>query len=261
MPKIQELGLQAEIAFVRATAIEEFDSTEVIAVYDGLIEPLLSVVMDIQCREDKVDQLIDSVSDFYRSKDSDWAWIISPLSQPEPRVLARHLENRGFILVDKYPGMYLNLQDHTVEAAETSLEIQELEAQDDLSSWIKPLSAAFPPSKDRGEGYRKLLAKLPHGKGTSFRHYLAYHQGEAVCAGTLFLHGELAMIHNIATLPAFQRRGFASAMVCHLLKEAKLAKALHCFLDASLKGKLVYSRLGFEEYCQQLTYKLPKHQE
>jgi len=259
MKEIQQLGLEVAIAFVKAMAIEEFSSNDVVAVYDGLSESIVSVVMDTQTTEEKMDHVIKAVLEFYKKRDALWSWMVGPLSKPAPSVLAKYLEKHNLFLVEKSPGMYFNLEQKRPEAPIISLDIHEVDANDDLNVWIIPEREAFPKTSDNGEGYRQLNASKPHGPGTSFRHYVGYCNSEPVSAVTLFLHGELAMIHNVATRPLFQRRQFATAMVVRVMQDAKKEGIKHCFLDASEKGKNVYGRIGFEDYCMQWVYKLIYH--
>ena len=64
------------------------------------------------------------------------------------------------------------------------------------------------------------------------------------------ISGESALfIHTLAVLPDFQRRGIASAMVCHAISIARErgCKAVRLdVLEGNEPAELVYTKLGFE---------------
>ena len=77
-------------------------------------------------------------------------------------------------------------------------------------------------------------------------------------AGTLFIHDDSVMIHNIATKPTYRKRGFGAAITLYAMQEAKRLGKKHCFLDSSPKGLGVYQGLGFKTYCHYQLYGKPE---
>ncbi|MBL3285103.1 putative GNAT acetyltransferase C-terminal domain protein [Rickettsiales endosymbiont of Paramecium tredecaurelia] len=56
----------------------------------------------------------------------------------------------------------------------------------------------------------------------------------------------IARIDDVGTLPEFQGKGYASALMRYVLSEAKRLGVRHCFLESSDSGLGVYQKLGFE---------------
>lgn len=72
--------------------------------------------------------------------------------------------------------------------------------------------------------------------------------GRPVAAAQLNSDGRIAEVDDVATLPAFRRRGYASAIVLRAVEEALAAGHDLVFLVAEDKDwpKELYTRLGFE---------------
>lgn len=250
MQNIIELGLKATIAFCRAMSTDELRMQGVIAFVADLKEPILNVVVHADIPEKEIDSAILAVSRFYEAHHAEWAWIIGPLTSPT--TLSNHLKQKKFVLLDTFPSLYFDLANDLQVSNVHDLYIKE-DLSKDLSDWIIPLKKSFPTS-DEGESFRELNAKLPHGENTAFRHYVGYYQDQPVSAATLFVNGETAMIHNIATIPGFRKRGFGSAITLKVMQEAKHLGVKFCFLDSSNIGLTIYQKLGFKIYSKQELY-------
>ena len=77
------------------------------------------------------------------------------------------------------------------------------------------------------------------------RAYVALDGGEPVAACGTVLHDGDAGVLFVATVPAAQRRGVASELMRHALREARAAGASTTTLEASGAGEPVYARMGF----------------
>ena len=64
----------------------------------------------------------------------------------------------------------------------------------------------------------------------------------------------IARIDDVGTLPEFQGKGYASALMRYVLSEAKKLGARHCFLESSDSGLGVYQKLGFESLFKSNIY-------
>ena len=65
----------------------------------------------------------------------------------------------------------------------------------------------------------------------------------AAC-GTVVHDGDAGVLF-VATVPAAQRRGLASELMRHALREARAAGAWTTTLEASAAGEPVYARMGY----------------
>lgn len=77
------------------------------------------------------------------------------------------------------------------------------------------------------------------------RAYVALDAGEPVAACGTVQHDGDAGVLFVATVPAAQRRGLASELMRHALREARAAGAWTTTLEASAAGEPVYARMGY----------------
>jgi ribosomal protein S18 acetylase RimI-like enzyme len=77
------------------------------------------------------------------------------------------------------------------------------------------------------------------------RAYVAVDDGEPVAACGTVLHDDDANVLFVATVPAAQRRGLASELMRHALREALTAGASTTTLEASAAGEPVYARMAY----------------
>lgn len=248
---ITQLGVEATICFYQAMAAHQLQCPGVKAVVADLIDPILNLVVNANLVENEIQEKIETVFDFYQRHQAEWFWQVGPLSTPS--TLPQHLIQRGLSLLEDCPALYFNLTQDLPMLPTSDLVIREVAAEDELLEWVRPLREAF-PSSDKAEGFRKLNARLPHGPGTAFRHYVGYRQDHPVCAGTLFITENACMIHNIATRPNCRKRGYGSAMTLHAMQAAKDLHILHCYLDSSPIGMGVYKKIGFKVYAHNQLY-------
>lgn len=248
---ITRLGLETTISFYQAMSAHQLQCEGIVAVVADLIDPILNLVVSAEISENEIEEKTRDVFRFYQQYGVEWFWQIGPLSQP--LVLSRYLLKQGLVLLADCPSMYLDLTGALPGQDLRDFEIHEVPAHDELLEWVKPVREAF-ASSDKAEGFRRLNARIPHGQGKVFHHYVGYYQGRPVCAGTLFVVDKATMVHNIATRPNFRKRGFGKAMTLHTLHEAKRLGAVHCFLDASLHGMNIYRQVGFQIYSYNQLY-------
>ncbi|NNM59955.1 MAG: GNAT family N-acetyltransferase [Legionellales bacterium] len=76
-------------------------------------------------------------------------------------------------------------------------------------------------------------------------HFSLYIDKIPVASLTLSIANGLARIDDVGTLPAYQRRGYATDLIRHALTLAYRLGITHCFLEASLSGQVVYEKIGF----------------
>jgi GNAT superfamily N-acetyltransferase len=87
--------------------------------------------------------------------------------------------------------------------------------------------------------YADLMGKI------ETENYLIYLDGKPVCTGTLFPNGETGGIFNISTLPEYERRGCAGAMMRHLIDRSDKLKLKQLVLLSSQAAEKLYLNLGF----------------
>lgn len=77
------------------------------------------------------------------------------------------------------------------------------------------------------------------------RAYVALDGGEPVAAAGTIVHDGDVWFLFVATVPRAQRRGLASELMRHALREARAEGARTTSLEASAQGEPVYARMGY----------------
>jgi GNAT superfamily N-acetyltransferase len=75
--------------------------------------------------------------------------------------------------------------------------------------------------------------------------WVMLHEGRGVAAAWSFRHGTDCGLYAVETLPQWRRRGFARALVEHVLAEAYAAGAWTATLQSTPMGRVLYESLGF----------------
>jgi ribosomal protein S18 acetylase RimI-like enzyme len=117
---------------------------------------------------------------------------------------------------------------------------------DDLDLYVKTLAEGFEAPYELFQ----VLADPTVGKIDGYTLYLAELDGVPVGTGMTALDDDLIGIFNMSTLPAYRRRGYASAVTTELVRAGFAAGATTAYLYASEMGEPVYESVGFrtEEY-------------
>ena len=91
------------------------------------------------------------------------------------------------------------------------------------------------------EKYADLMGRI------GAENYLIYIDGKPVGTGTLFPNGETGGIFNISTLPQYERKGCAGAMMHHLMNRANALELKQLVLLSSQAAENLYLKLGFQK--------------
>lgn len=123
-----------------------------------------------------------------------------------------------------------------------------------LNDWMMPLVGAFESTIEICRLYssdHENALKL----NINLRHFSLYKQEQPIASITLSMCDHtIARIDDVGTLPAFQGKGYASALMRYVLLEAKELGARHCFLESSYSGFGVYQKLSFETLFKNSIY-------
>jgi GNAT superfamily N-acetyltransferase len=113
------------------------------------------------------------------------------------------------------------------------------DAEFDLERVDRLLTTAYRPPSWRRE-VEMYLRTQPDGW------FVVEEAGEIVAMAGGLAYGSFCWLGLVATLPRFERRGFASALSSRVVEWAKERGCRTVALDASEKGRPVYERLGFQ---------------
>lgn len=115
-----------------------------------------------------------------------------------------------------------------------------------LGQWAIPLRA-FPATSDEvnlqyGKSHEPALKRKRH-----LNHLSLFDRTEIISSLTLSWNNDWARIDDVATLPEYQGKGYATKLMKYGLRLAFEKGARVCFLEASPKGLSIYKKLGFIE--------------
>jgi predicted GNAT family acetyltransferase len=92
----------------------------------------------------------------------------------------------------------------------------------------------------------------------AIRHYLGYLDDAPVVVGTGVLAEGIVSVWNVATRDVFRRRGMATALMEHLLRDAWEDGCDSSLLYSSPMAYPMYQKLGYELYTQRRCFLPPE---
>ena len=262
---VQTLGTPAMIAALEANLEEEMLSFgRVLAggeIYnDGEVEgfftgrPYLNGILRTHLRSSETEYIAASIRRvvrYFQAKQvSRPGWSVGQDTQPVDMDV--HLENCGFIrLNEDNRGMALDVETLQVEERHVEgLEIHEIEDFTGLQILKRMEIEGFGSSEEMAQHYYEMYAGAGFGRGTNWRHWSGWWQGEPVAATSLLLHAGVAGIYGVSTLPPARRQGIARALVLRAIEEARRVGYRVVILSPTDMSERIYHRLGFREYTR-----------
>lgn len=198
-----------------------------------------------------VETKIREVIRYFREKCIEqFGWSVGQDVYPER--LERYLTQAGFRkLEDENKGMALDVEMVEIdEARPANLEIHEVEDLVDLQVIKRMEIEGFGSSEEMAQHYYEMYVGTGFGRGTAWRHWSGWCQGEAVAAASMLLYAGVAGIYGVSTIPEARRRGIARAMVSHAIAEARTLGYRIVILSPTELSERIYRRLGFQEYTR-----------
>lgn len=232
--------------FFRNMAIACYEREGIIATTMGINNPFFNNVLETNITEEALDHTIRTLAQFFAKHNVDWTWLVFPFSKPLG--LARLLELRGMMKIEDFAVMGMDLMRPLSQTANTSLCIKEVLNSKDFDNWHLPQQEGFGGTEEQTRQFRHQTENIPYGNTACFHHYVLYEDNTPIAASTLSHHQDYVRLDNIAVLPAYQNRGFGTAITQYMLNQAQGLGAKYCFLDASKQGAGLYKKLGFQEY-------------
>lgn len=151
------------------------------------------------------------------------------------------IDPSAFTLKSQLVVMNLALTEHSSAAAElaSSNNIIEFTDEADAHVWSRACSLAFGYQVDPA-----VMKKLFHDPNARIYGYLINQE----IAGTVVSYqtGDTLGVHQLGTVPAFQRQGVAGKLMAHILTSAHQTQCRWVSLQASQAGLKLYQRLGFK---------------
>jgi GNAT superfamily N-acetyltransferase len=223
---------------------------DMIVYSSGIPMALLNGVIDPRFGTSDLSERTEAAMSHFKKTGLPMRWVLGPSSTPSE--LDDFLLNHGFVSERKTPGMAIDLGTVNREPLPSGLEIQQVEDRESLRTCGDTMADGFEiPENIRG-GWRELIDG--YGMSSTRRWFLGLLNGEPVAVSLLVLHGDVAGVYNIATIPVARRKGIGTAITREPLQIAKDVGYGVAVLEASEMGLPIYRRLGFKELCEFRTY-------
>lgn len=175
-------------------------------------------------------------------------WTVGPLTKPKN--LGSTLERNGFTNVYQQAGMALDLKNlEKKNSGQEDLIVKKVNNEESLIQWCEVVSSAFSIKVDFD-----LLNFLYFQEEVQF--YIGKFKGKIISTLMLYLSSGVAGLHAVSTLPEYRGKGFGFS-----ISRIALIDAFHKgynvgVLQASALGERVYKKLGFQKYCDIISYAL-----
>ena len=183
-----------------------------------------------------------------------FSWWVGPADRPAG--LGGLLEEAGLERAESEVAMAASLSE--LRSADTSpggLRIVRVRTPEQLRDFARVTAASWTPPDPQVVRFYELTAPALLGPGSPLRLYTGYLDGQAVATAELAVEGGVAGLYGIATLAAYRRRGFGTALTLLPLLDAREQGLRTAVLQASSDGAGVYERLGFRPFGQVTEYK------
>lgn len=238
--------LASQNFFSRSMSIDMFERDGILASCMGIDNPFFNPVLQTNLDSESLSSVIPDIEAFFAKHNVPWTWLVFPFS--EPKNLSDILASQGMKKIETFAVMGLDMEKPLPIESLQKHSIREVVNSKDFDDWSLPLQEGFEATHAETKQFRTLTENIPYGKGNDFHHYVLYVDSAPMAAGTVSLYRGNARLDNISVRSSYQRQGFGTEIMGHMLREAKLMNAKYCFLDASHKGIELYKKLGFEKY-------------
>jgi GNAT superfamily N-acetyltransferase len=160
--------------------------------------------------------------------------------------MADILNTMGYPQKSKSVSMVMDLDRFATDQTASFDDETMIKANDgQLNDWMMPLIGAFESTIEICRIYGACHESAMQ-KNINLRHFSVYKQKKPIASITLSIHDNIARIDDVGTLPEFQGKGYASALMRYVLSRAKRLGAHYGFLESSDSGLGVYQKLGFD---------------
>lgn len=201
--------------------------------------------------EEQFEKNITVCHSFYTQNKLPWALVLPDYlyTQSIDHLLQKHeLELTGLGV-----GMIALITEIVFPEFHTPLIIKKITK--DLKNWSIPLIHGF-ESTPEVTGVYIQRHELACQSDANLYHFSGFIDNIAVCSLSLSLCDDYARIDDVATVPVFQKKGYATQLIYTALNYAKQLNVTRCFLEASKSGLGLYKKMGFTELFINRYYEL-----
>jgi ribosomal protein S18 acetylase RimI-like enzyme len=243
-----KLFQQAESNFFSLVQTHKLDSSNIIAFTTGVPVSNLNPAI-VHHVDSKFQTCLDACDAFYASHQMPWALVVRDYFCDNS--VTNLLQNNGFDLNDEGVAMHLALQDLEPPTLNSQLDIKRMEQ--DLKIWSIPLVHGF-ESVPAITGIYTDRHQRASQYSSAIYHFSGFIKESIICSLTLSIGDNYARLDDVATMPSYQKQGFATTLIYAALKKLLELNIYNCYLEASSSGLSVYKKLGFTPIFKNFYY-------
>jgi len=232
---------QSEDYFFQSIArrVRNFDGLASAYSSDIKGEPQNSLVIRAEAPSLKV--LLNDAGDFFSLTDTPWCIAMRDIlvNQAVETIFNAY----GFKSADVSVAMVLQL-DKMLSVEPNNAQVKNMDTN--LGQWAIPLKA-YPATSDEVNFQYGKSHELALKRKRNLNHLSLFDHNQIISSLTLSWNNDWARIDDVATLPEYQGKGYATKLMKYGIRLAFKKGARVCFLEASPKGLSIYQKLGFIE--------------
>lgn len=200
--------------------------------------------MQAEEAEEKIDALISRI----RTLTGGIRWLVFP--QDRPRDLRARLKRRGLSTGRGDLWMFRRLQQVPAKRHRSQLRISPVRDRPGLRAWWTASALGFGTTQRAAQPWYDAFRRRGFGPKVHVTNYTGHLEQKGVTTATLILAGGIAGIYDLSTLPDQRGQGFASALVNHILEQARQRGYSHAGLQTG-EAEQFYQSLGFRTGFQE----------
>jgi GNAT superfamily N-acetyltransferase len=210
----------------------------------GLACDTFNIVCRTRLPEESLRERIAEAVGYFRAVRRPFCWWVGPSDRP--LYLGQALKEAGLAEKESEAAMTADL--YAIRKADPlppGLRIERARSPEQLRDFAFVLAANWTPPDPDAPRFFVAAAPVLLQPGCPMWLYVGYQDGEPVAICELTEGGGVVGLYNVCTLEAHRRKGIASALLMHSLREARERGWKTAVLQASVYGQGAYARLGF----------------
>ncbi|MEX0325388.1 MAG: GNAT family N-acetyltransferase [Puniceicoccaceae bacterium] len=212
----------------------------------GLPHPLGNIVIVRNGDEGHFKEVITEVESRSAEQSFPAAAILFPDVNPDS--FATILEERGWVLMDKMPGMWMEIPEgFSVGSLAEGVDVRHASDEDALAIAVALLAEGYPIPFEVSEFFMRGIHLEGEQSNGSMANFIATVDGEPAACSSVCIEDGVAGIYCVATLEKARGRGLGTAITRAAVEYGRKHGANHALLHATEMGEPIYQKIGFVE--------------
>lgn len=212
----------------------------------GLPHPLGNIVIVRNGDEQHFKEVIAEVESRSVEQSFPAAAILFP--DVNPASFATILEERSWVLMDKMPGMWMEIPEgFSAGSLAEGVDVRHASDEDGLAIAVALLAEGYPIPFAVSEFFMRGIHLEGEQSNGSMANFIATVDGEPAACSSVCIEDGVAGIYCVATLEKARGRGLGTAITRAAVEYGQTHGATHALLHATEMGEPIYRKIGFVE--------------